>query len=668
MLAFCYAGCQQAQIVTELKERGLWPEYASYSQEIVAEYDYHDASGKFLYQAVRFAPKDFKQRRLRTDNAPRTDSNWLWSLGDTPRVPYRLPDLLKAMSADPDCKHPYWIVEGEKDVDRLWAMDLYATCNVGGAGKWRRDYADYFKGRVVVIVIDRDDAGRTHGKQVASSLQGIAKRVLWLELPGNDNDHGDVSDYLDDGGTKDELRKLAQHAPGPPDGLEAQRESSFKRAGLGFVYAPADAPVSIQFTRLADHKDETTAEVTVVGMDGHPIVRRRINLLGASGIPRNLIDVLEGAGLGVDTDVWQKVIGAGFESVLAAHRDGLVLDFVEGDIKPPPPQAWLCDTLIQKGKLNCWLGAAGTGKSTLAKGLVTYYACGEDFLDKKTDTGVPLYLDWEDDREDFERAVHDVCRSIHHWPIPKMAWVKMRGKRLRDAVESITRYIEEFGFGLLIVDSIAASGGAAGEHRSYEDLALEIEQCLGQLPPITVLALDHITSVEHKRGNKGDVPVKARGAERKVEIYRNQWTWMRDDEEAERGRHLVTAYHTKINNGPTYQPFTVEIKHQAGELSIQRVEFSASPEAMERETYPKQIEHYVADNPGITPKEVLAGVPRERGVEKSQLAATDADLRRLMKRGVLERDVSGRYWPHGHPEMPRQLGNLLSSDPGDLPW
>jgi hypothetical protein len=48
-----------------------------------------------------------------------------------------------------------------------------------------------------------------------------------------------------------------------------------------------------------------------------------------------------------------------------------------------------------------------------------------------------------------------------------------------------------------VIDSIAAAM-AQREHRGYEDLALELETCMGQLPTSTVLALDHVTSEEHK--------------------------------------------------------------------------------------------------------------------------------------------------------------------------
>jgi KaiC/GvpD/RAD55 family RecA-like ATPase len=52
-----------------------------------ATYDYTDANGKLLYQVVRKPGKTFMQRR-------RLNGQWSWALGDTPRVPFRLPELL----------------------------------------------------------------------------------------------------------------------------------------------------------------------------------------------------------------------------------------------------------------------------------------------------------------------------------------------------------------------------------------------------------------------------------------------------------------------------------------------------------------------------------------------------------------------------------------------
>ena len=165
--------------------------------EIIATYDYHNAAGELVSQAVRKHPKDFFQRR------PDGNGGWVNKLGDAERVPYRLPELL---AADP--KAIVWIPEGEKDVGRLAALGLVATCNAMGAGKWRREHGEHFSGRRVVVLPDNDSPGRKHGQQVAASLQGVAASVKVLVLPGL-ADKQDVSDWLDSGGTVGELIRLA---------------------------------------------------------------------------------------------------------------------------------------------------------------------------------------------------------------------------------------------------------------------------------------------------------------------------------------------------------------------------------------------------------------------------------------------------------------------------
>src|SRR5262249_20664739 len=157
---------------------------------------------------------------------------------------------------------------------------------------------------------------------------------------------------------------------------------------------------------------------------------------------------------------------------------------------------------------------------------------------------------------------------------------------------------------------------------SYEDLALELEQCLGLLPPITVLGLDHITSEEHKNG-KLTVPTKARGAERKVEIYRNQWTLMADLEERGSGRHLVSWYHTKINASVFRPQFTVEIRHGADDLSALEIDATESPETIQRFSYQKQNEMYVQANPGCTVEEVCLNVRGDKTQAKRDMTGKE---------------------------------------------
>ncbi len=131
-------------------------------------------------------------------------------------MPYRLPELL----AEPT--RPVVVVEGEKDADNLARIGVLATCNAGGAGKWTAEHAEFLRGRRVVIVPDNDDAGRNHAQQVARTLHGIAESVRMVELPGLPA-KGDASDWIAAGGTKAELKRLADAAPEwtPTPALEA---------------------------------------------------------------------------------------------------------------------------------------------------------------------------------------------------------------------------------------------------------------------------------------------------------------------------------------------------------------------------------------------------------------------------------------------------------------
>lgn len=168
---------------------------------IIGTYDYRAEKGQLLYQVVRFDPKDFRQRR------PKPGGGWQWSVKGMRVVPYRLPELLAADPAE-----LVLVCEGEKDVDRLTRLGLVATCNVGGAGKWRPEYNQHFSGRRVAVLPDNDDPGRKHAHEVAQNLHAVAARVKVVELPGLPS-KGDVSDWLDAGGTVEDLLRLVDASP-----------------------------------------------------------------------------------------------------------------------------------------------------------------------------------------------------------------------------------------------------------------------------------------------------------------------------------------------------------------------------------------------------------------------------------------------------------------------
>lgn len=177
--------------------------------EIDALYDYTDEVGRLLSQAVRWKPKGFSQRKPHPDQP----GKWIWKVGDVRQVPYRLPELI---NADPEAM--IFVTEGEKDVNRLYSIGLNATTNIAGAGKWRDEYSQFFAGRDVCIIPDLDPVddrypaeslvGQRHAMKVAASIFRTARTVRVLELPDLP-ERGDVSDFLDAGGTKEQLLELA---------------------------------------------------------------------------------------------------------------------------------------------------------------------------------------------------------------------------------------------------------------------------------------------------------------------------------------------------------------------------------------------------------------------------------------------------------------------------
>ncbi|MFA5161924.1 MAG: phage/plasmid primase, P4 family [Elusimicrobiales bacterium] len=203
----CHAGCGSGGLKEFARKLGLpaesIPHIAKVRHEILAAYDYKDEQGDLLFQMVRYVPKDFRQRR------PDGSGGWIWNLECVRRVPYRLPELIEAMDRD----ETVFIVEGEKDVETLRSHGFTATCNPGGAGKWRDEYSSFFTEMYIAVIPDNDEVGRKHARQICKSLAGIARSVKLVELPGVARKGEDVSDWISAGHSAKELIALALNAP-----------------------------------------------------------------------------------------------------------------------------------------------------------------------------------------------------------------------------------------------------------------------------------------------------------------------------------------------------------------------------------------------------------------------------------------------------------------------
>jgi hypothetical protein len=150
---------------------------------------------------------------------------WARGAPKGPKIPYRLPELTRA------AHDIVLIVEGEKDVDNLAARGFIATTNSGGAEKWTSELNQYFRGRDIYIIPDNDEAGERHARQVSEQLAGVAREIRIVRLPGLEEKQ-DVSDWLEGGGTADELARLMESAPR----LDSPEPSSLIISSADFVY------------------------------------------------------------------------------------------------------------------------------------------------------------------------------------------------------------------------------------------------------------------------------------------------------------------------------------------------------------------------------------------------------------------------------------------------
>ena len=183
----CHAGCNLTKILAaaHLDVQDLFPDADTRQRpEIVEVYDYSNEQGILLYQAVRRDPATFKLRR------PDGQGGWHWNLNGVRRVLYRLQTL--------PGKKTVFIVEGEKDANRLVETGLTATTNDSGVGMWRDEYTQQLIAAGIqeaIVIPDNDDVGITHARDVAARCHAAGITTKLVTLPGV-APRGDVTDYL----------------------------------------------------------------------------------------------------------------------------------------------------------------------------------------------------------------------------------------------------------------------------------------------------------------------------------------------------------------------------------------------------------------------------------------------------------------------------------------
>ena len=207
---------------------------------VVATYRYEHANGSLFAEKVRLEPKSFRWRHS-------VNGTWMSGKATGPIPPYGLARLIE--HAD----QPVFVVEGEKDADRLNAEGQVAISIETGH---EAAAAPHLDGRVVFIIPDNDKAGGDRARDVLEAVQSVAATARIIALPGL-GAKGDVSDWLAAGHPIDELIRLSEDAVQAevnellagftaledislnPDDDEYLVEDVLPSQGVGFLYGPS---------------------------------------------------------------------------------------------------------------------------------------------------------------------------------------------------------------------------------------------------------------------------------------------------------------------------------------------------------------------------------------------------------------------------------------------
>ncbi len=191
----CHAGCDLRDILnalnlteSDLFQEPMQPKVVQHDKwELIARYNYTDENGCFLFQKTRW-----KTAHGKTFSWSHKDQSGNWKRGRGGHEPV-LYNLWEITGAD-----TVYLVEGEKDVETLKALQLVATSPPDGAASdWQPRYTESLKGKTVYIIQDNDAPGKAFARKAANALYGVAKQVKvidltqdWDKLP----EHGDVTD------------------------------------------------------------------------------------------------------------------------------------------------------------------------------------------------------------------------------------------------------------------------------------------------------------------------------------------------------------------------------------------------------------------------------------------------------------------------------------------
>jgi len=193
----CHAGCACSDICASIgiKLADLYP-----TPKIVALFDFINLDADLLFQEVKYDKTALNRFRVRRPGKKKEE--WIWDVKGIGLILYNLYDVAQTKESD-----IIFLCEGSKDARNLKYKGLTATSALWN--NWGETDTTPLDHRPVVVLQDNDPGGETKALLAAHDRYGKSSSVKILLLP-NLKKGGDVTDWIEAGGTIEQLLELVQ--------------------------------------------------------------------------------------------------------------------------------------------------------------------------------------------------------------------------------------------------------------------------------------------------------------------------------------------------------------------------------------------------------------------------------------------------------------------------
>ena len=313
------------------------------------------------------------------------------------------------------------------------------------------------------------------------------------------------------------------------------------------IWAVYPERATFEFSRIAEHRDSLSAEISVVSTTSGELHWARVNLTSTqtrASLSRALED-LEPAG------DWGPLVERACRRVAQHLRQGEPA--VPLIARAPTTARWLVEGLIPQQQLSVLYGDGGAGKSYLALGVVLAGLLQHPLSARWRVAPIAraLYLDWESGEAEQAARLHHLTEGLGRAPVDGTILHRTMRRPLLDDLTAIRAEIDREHVDLVIADSLAPACGPDPE------TATVVVPVLGGLRSlaVTVIILAHVS----KASTDTKAPARPWGSVFIQNLPRSTIECRRSDPTGDEQSYVLSLYHRKINEGRVQPPSALEM-------------------------------------------------------------------------------------------------------------